>query len=280
MKKFLAVFDGYKMSKSTINYSIQLAKDADAHLVGVFLDEFIYKGYSAYKVMTSYKNFDKVIKDLDEKDKKKRDIAVLQFQKACDIAKIKFSIHRDKSIAIQELKHESMFADLIIINEYETFTRNKEQPPTRFIKELLGDVQCPVLVVPDNFKPVDKLVLLYDGTPSAVYAAKMFNYLFCNLQNLPVEVYAVKEDSKSDLHLADNKLMREFIKSHFPKAAITVVKGNSEEKIQAHLKTHSENALVVMGAYRRSELSRWFKTSMADILMKELDTPLFIAHNG
>jgi len=26
-------------------------------------------------------------------------------------------------------------------------------------------------------------------------------------------------------------------------------------------------------------LSRWFKTSMADTLIKELDTPLFIAHN-
>lgn len=37
--------------------------------------------------------------------------------------------------------------------------------------------------------------------------------------------------------------------------------------------------LVVLGAYRRNELSRWFKTSMADTLMKELDTPLFIAHN-
>jgi hypothetical protein len=46
-----------------------------------------------------------------------------------------------------------------------------------------------------------------------------------------------------------------------------------------HLRNHKENELVILGAYRRSELSRWFKTSMADTLMKELDTPLFIAHN-
>ncbi|MEJ7738680.1 MAG: hypothetical protein WKF97_14720 [Chitinophagaceae bacterium] len=101
--------------------------------------------------MTTYDNYDKVIKGLDEKDKKKRDATVLHFQKACEKAKIKFSIHSDRNIAIQELKHESMFADLIIINEYETFTRIKEQPPTRFMKELLGDVQCPVLVVPNAF---------------------------------------------------------------------------------------------------------------------------------
>jgi hypothetical protein len=36
---------------------------------------------------------------------------------------------------------------------------------------------------------------------------------------------------------------------------------------------------VVLGAYQRSEVSRWFKTSMADILMRELNVPMFIAHN-
>ena len=278
MKKFLAVFDGYKMSKSTLDYAIQLTQTANASLVGVFLDEFIYRSYSAYKVMTTYKDYDKLIKEFDEKDKKKRDAAVLQFQKACEKSKITFSFHRDKSIALQELKHESMFADLIIINEYETFTKYKEEPPTRFMKDLLGDVQCPVLVVPNDFKAVDKIVLLYDGGPSALYAVKMFSYLFGNFQDLPVEVYSVN-DRMENLRLPDNKLMKEFIKSHFPKATYTVAKGNAEEQILGYLRNRKENELVVLGAYRRSELSRWFKISMADTLIKELDTPLFIAHN-
>ena len=83
MKKFLAVFDGYKFSKSTMDYAIQLTQAADAHLVGVFLDDFIYRSYSAYKVMTTYKNYDEVIKELDVKDKKKRDEAAQKFQKEC-----------------------------------------------------------------------------------------------------------------------------------------------------------------------------------------------------
>lgn len=278
MKKFLAVFDGYKISKSTLEYAIQLTQSANAHLVGVFLDEFIYRSYSVTKVIKTYKDYDAVIKKLDAKDEIKRNEAVLQFQKACEKSKISFSIHRDKSIALQELKHESMFADLIIINEYETFTKFKEEPPTRFMKDLLGDVQCPVLIVPNTFKPVDKIVLLYDGGPSALYAVKLFSYLFGNFQNLPVEVYTVN-DQMSNLRLADNKLMREFIKRHFPKATYTVAKGNAEEQILGYLRNHKENVLVVLGAYRRSELSRWFKISMADTLMKELDKPLFIAHN-
>ena len=278
MKKFLAVFDGYKMSKSTLDYAIQVAQVTNAHLVGVFLDEFIYRTYSVTKIIKTYEDYDSVIKKLDAKDKVKRDKAALQFQTACEKAKIIFSIHRDTSIALQELKHESMFADLIIINEYETFTKNKEPLPTRFMKDLLGDVQCPVMVVPNVFKQVDKIILLYDGRPSALYALKMFSYLFGNFQDLPVEVYTVN-DRMDNNNLPDNKLMREFIKNHFPKATYTIAQGNAEEQILGYLRKHNENELVVLGAYRRSELSRWFKTSMADILMRDLDTPLFIAHS-
>jgi len=279
MKKYLAVFDGYKFSKSTMNYAIQLAQLNEAHLVGVFLDDFIYHTYSYRKVFDESETPDKLIKKLDKADQEKRDEAVSLFQKACEKAKINFSVHRDESIAIQELKHESLFADLIIINKKETFTRFKEKQPTRFIKNLLSDMQCPVLVVPRSFISLDKIILLYDGRPSSLYALKMFSYLLGSLKTLPVEIFTVKDAFLDSLRLPDNKLMREYIKRHFPHAKITVVKGNPEEEVVGHLRNHKENELVVLGAYRRSELSRLFKTSMADMLMKELDTPLFIAHS-
>jgi len=279
MKKFIAVFDGYEISKSTLAYAQELTYTANAHLVGVFLDEFIYRTYNVGKVYKKYEKPEEAMKQLDEKDKKKREDAVRQFEQSCGKAKISFSVHRDKSIALQELKHESMFADLIIISEHETFSRYKEKSPTRFIKDLLADVQCPVFVVPGVYKPIDKITLLYDGGPSSLYAAKMFSYLLGDYNEMPVEVFTVKSGYLDNQHLPDNKLMREFIKRHFPKAVYKVVKGDAEEQVLGHLRNHKENELVVLGAYRRSEMSRWFKTSMADILMRELDTPLFIAHN-
>lgn len=279
MKKFLAVFDGFNISKSTLNYAIQLTQAADAHLVGVFLDEFVYRSYDVLKVMQTYKNYKEKMKELDAKDKLKRDEAAKQFQKSCSTAGILFTIHRDKGFALLDLKKESMFADLIVINEFETFTKYKQQSPTRFIKDLLADVQCPVLIVPNNHKPFDKITLLYDGGPSSLFAIKMFSYLFGNFMNLPVEVFTVKDHYMATSRLPDNKLMREFIKRHYPNATYNVVKGIAEEQILGHLRNHKENELVVLGAYRRSELSRWFKTSMADTLMKDVDTPLFIAHN-
>jgi hypothetical protein len=278
MKKFLAVFDGFKMSDSTLQYAIQITQAVNAHLVGVFLDEFIYRSYNVAEVIKSEKDYYQVMEELDEIDQQKRDESVEKFQRICVKSGVHFSIHRDKNIALQELKEESMFADLIFINEHETFTRYKQELPTRFIKDLLSDVQCPVLLVPNEYKPIDKIVLLYDGGPSSLYAIKVFSYLLGELHNIPVEIFTVN-DNQSNLRLPNNKLMREFIKRHFSQTTYSIAQGSAEEQILGHLRNHKENELVVLGAYRRTELSRWFKMSMADILMRELDTPLFIAHN-
>jgi hypothetical protein len=79
--------------------------------------------------------------------------------------------------------------------------------------------------------------------------------------------------------LPDNKLIKEFVDCHYPDATFTLLYGNPEAEILSHLKRTSQNVLVVLGANRRAAVSRWFKTSMADVLIKELDLPLFIAHN-
>ena len=277
-KKFLAVFDGLKFSQSTLEYAIQLSKQTNSFLVGVFLDDYFYRSYNMSRILNSNKNAEDLLDQLDEKDQKVRDESVKLFEQACSKAGVDYSLHRNTGIAIQELKQESIFADLIIINDSETFNRFAVNPPTRFIKELLSDVQCPVLIVPDTFKAIDRITLLYDGGPSSVFAIKMFSYLFDQLPEIPVEVFTVKEKS-SGTQLPGNKLMREFIKRHFPKAKYVVEKGDPEEEVLGHLRYYKGNDLVVLGAYRRSEISRWFKTSMADILMKELNMPLFIAHN-
>jgi nucleotide-binding universal stress UspA family protein len=183
-----------------------------------------------------------------------------------------------RNIALQELLHESIYADLLIVDNSETLTHYTEKIPTRFIRDLLTDVQCPVLVVPHKFKPINKLVLLYDGEPSSVLAIKMLSYTLASLKQKPAEVISVNPPKQS-LHLPDNKLMKEFMKRHFPNATYTVLKGLAETEIVNYLKEQGENPLIVLGAYRRGAVSRWFRSSMADVLMKDLKLPLFIAHN-
>ncbi|QHS58157.1 universal stress protein [Chitinophaga agri] len=277
MKKIVAAFDGLKFSESTLAYAVAIARDHNAHLVGVFLNDMTYFSRSPYRVMADAENSYRNLETLEEEDAGTRRQAVDKFSAACSAAALNFSVHKDKYIALQELLHESVYADLVVIDAAETLNRYADAPPAHFMRDFLADAHCPVLVVPRTYVPVRSSVLLYDGEPSSVYAVKMFSYLLPVQSALPAEVITIRE-SDENLHLPDNALMKEFMKRHHNKAVYTVARGDADEEIPARLRMNDASTLVVLGAYRRSAVSRFFRESMADRLIRELKWPLFIAH--
>ncbi len=277
MKKIIAAFDGLRFSDSTLEYSIYLAKQFNAHIVGVFLSESTKLSYAIYELMVEQSAAGVALSDeIDKSDAASMKDSVKRFEKACHASKLNFTVHQDKHEAANELLHESVFADLLIIDANETFSYLEAGIPGGFIKRILHDAQCPVMVVPKKFREIEKLALLYDGEPSSVFAIKMLGYILPEMTSLQTTLFHAHESS-SALRLPDNKLMKEWIKKHFPKVEYRLVKGKEKELI-ASLSAEDPGMLIVTGAYHRSNMSMWFHTSMADLLINEIKSPLFIAH--
>lgn len=275
MKNFIAVFDGYKMSESTLAYAVHLSKASNAILTGVFLDAFFYHNYNLKRALKQQSDSAEVIEALQEKDRKQRDLAVLEFQKACSAAGVRYAVHRDESLPVQELKYESMFADLIIINEHETFSRSAESSAYEFIDTLLAQTHCPVLVVPDVFSPLQQLVFLYDGSSSSIFSIKLFGYLFSGLSDFPVTVLTVNETDTEELYLPENLQIRALISRLFSNVSYQVLKGKAKERILSGIGTEA-GKLVLLGAYRLNAVTGFFTDGIADRLLEIRDMPVFI----
>ncbi|SEO72014.1 universal stress protein [Mucilaginibacter sp. OK283] len=278
MKKISAVFDGLKFADSTLAYAIKLAESSRALLSGVFLESLLYNSYRLDDLIGSSGLSEVKIKHLLEKDKATRDKSVGIFEQACKKTHISYAIHRDQGFSLQEVLKESIYSDLLLINVEETFSHVRVQPPTHFIRELLAATQCPVFITPRDYQEIEKVVLLYDGKPPAVYAIKMFNYMMPWLRGKPIEVVSVADDGDV-AELPDEALVKEFIACHYPAASYALLNGNPEEELTTFLKSRNKHTLVVLGAYQRGGVSRWFKSSMADKLIKDIEAPLFIAHH-
>ncbi|RYZ24244.1 MAG: universal stress protein [Chitinophagaceae bacterium] len=280
MKKIIAAFDGLRFSESTLSYAIDLAKKAGAHLVGIFLEDPHLHSYSIAEMQTyAGESFDVHMRTLNKRDDEKRQTAVDRFRHACESGGITCSIHRDRNSPIRELLHETIYADLLVIKASEGLHSKQETPPTSFVRQLLQEAQCPVLLVPNVYHHIESIKLLYDGAPVSVSALRAFSYLFESFKEKDTEVISVKTED-DNLHLPDGRLIKEFATRHFPKAAFTVLKGFPDYTIERYLRTQNRHALIVLGAYRRSALSRLFRPSMADGLLQDLKMPLFIAHYG
>jgi nucleotide-binding universal stress UspA family protein len=278
MKKISAVFDGLKFAHSTLSYAIKLAESSKALLSGVFLEPFLYNSYRLGDMIGPNGISQAKLNRLIEQDKQTRAKSADVFEQACKNVHISYTIHRDPGFSIPEVLKESIYSDLLLVNAAEAFNNTKSEQPTYFVRELLSGTQCPVLIIPSAYREIEKVVLLYDGKPASVYAIKMFNYMMPWLSDKQVEVVSVT-DSQNTANLPDEALVKEFIACQYPNAIYTLLNGDAEKELTAYLKNSSKSSIVVLGAYQRGDVSRWFKSSMADHLMKEVDMPLFIAHH-
>lgn len=278
MKKIIAAFDGLKYSKNTRDYSIELSRLSGAHLTGVFLDDMTYTSFKIYDLIVKDGVSEKRLSKYKHGDAQKRAQSSIDFESCCRKARVEFNVHHDRDVALNEVLHESVFADLLIIDSKETLTHYDEKIPSRFIKNLLADSNCPVMLVQSEYTPINKLIFFYNGSPASVFAIKMFSCMFPVFENSSVELISVKA-IEDNLHISDNKLLNEFMRIHFKKTTYTVLKGIPETEIRQCLKDQPENTLIVLGAYGRSAVSRWFRSSLADFLLKETKLPVFIAHH-
>ncbi len=278
MLKIVAAFDGLKFSLSTQQYAIYLAKKLDAFLTIVFLDDKTYTSYKIYDLVLADGVSESKLKQAQNEDQINRQYAAQQINKICIKEGIRFTIHHDQNYAINELLHESVFSDLLIINYNEKFSHHEEEFPSKFISNLLSESSCPILLVPNSFSPIDKNIFFYDGSPTSVYAIKMFAQLFPFFAQMPLDVVAINS-SQNGNYLYDNLLIKELINRHFHYPTFTVLKGSPEIEAIDFLKIEKKNAMVILGSYGRTKLSRWFKSSFVEAIVKEFSIPIFLSHH-
>lgn len=276
MKKILAVFDGTKYSDGASNYAIELAQATGSMLVGVFVHDLRYVNYTyAYAWDQPVFDFGE-IENSQKEEVGKIDSNIKLFKKTCEGRGVHHTVHFDKGVPLQEVIKESIFADVIIIDSDTGFFSFGENTPSPFLKDLLADSHCPVMIVPPHYSSFKKVVLCYDGSASSVYAMKMFAYLFPELQQMGTTVVSVNQNSGN--HLKEGSNLRDMIKQHYVEANYEILHGKPEEELLKFLKQEGEHAIVVMGSYGRNALSRLFHQSLSNRVIKELNVPVFITH--
>jgi hypothetical protein len=77
------------------------------------MDDPIYSSYKIYELIKKNDLAESKLKSLDAKDKATRDAAAKNFEKKCQEEGLEYNVHHDRSIAINELKHESIYCVIV-----------------------------------------------------------------------------------------------------------------------------------------------------------------------
>ncbi len=270
MKKILVLINDYKVPATALNFAVKLAVQNDATLFGIFVQSLKYSDDS-YLFTSDINLADKDFTTATDEDEHLQflDRSMKSFAETCEAANVPFKTHTLSTSYLDTLIDYSAFADLIVCDA--------DTPPSHYsMNTLLADTHCPVLLVNKNYTDTDTLVFAYDDKLSSINAIRMFTYLFDFYKNLSVHFVSVVPTNVLGLEYDD--LIREWLPLHYPNAKIEIIKGETKKELANYINRLS-NPLIVMGAFGRSSLSRFFKESLANYIMTHTNAPIFIAHN-
>jgi nucleotide-binding universal stress UspA family protein len=273
MKKILLAFDGTTFSEGAFAFAKWMNEKEKILLTGAFLPQVALA--NLWSMSGGAMNGPVYIPLVEEEDVAQIAHNMTRFKDLCEENGIAFTIHKDfNGFAVQELVAESRFADMLILSS-EKFYESSGQA-IDFLEDALHGVECPVIVVPEQFDLPTNIILAYDGEQSSVFAAKQFTWLFPDLCKLPsLLAYAGKDDNG---HMPAEKNMEEWAGTHF--SELTMAKLDEDgRKYFTDWFRDKKNTLLVTGSFGRSAISRVLRKSFTSDIIALHSTPVFIAHN-
>ncbi len=273
MKKILVAVDHREININVLDFACYIAKLTHSKLAGVFVDK---KELQEQPMKTPVYSATAASSTTGTPITEVMDQNIRLFKEACTNRGANCIIHKDMAISVDDIIQESRFAELLIVDPAMSFGEKREEIPSHYIKEVLAKSECPVLLAPFSFYGIDEVVFAYDGKSESVYAIKQFIYLFPELTGKKVTVLQVNEDG-GNVFIGKEKI-GELLQLHYSSIGFQLLSGKASDKLFGYL-LGKKNVFVVMGAFGRSMLSGIFKHSTAELVIKTINLPVFIAHH-
>jgi hypothetical protein len=280
MEKIILLTDALNFKAETLDFAGYISKLGKSKIVGVFVESRTLEPVPSIKTMGGTAYVEEITADeaahKADADTIQKNIAT--FKGGCIQREVMATVHHDKGNPLETIIDESRYADMIIADPSLSFTDDRKVP-SKFMMEIISRAECPVLIAPEYFEPLEEIVFAYDGSRSSVFAIKQFYYQLPKLADRRVIVLHINKEGNSNHKEYAN--FREWLDMHFPKVTFLELTGEPREVLFEYFMVQNEhnNQLLVTGAFGRNFLSTFFKPSAAELVLKAVDIPIFITHH-
>jgi len=272
MKKIILAFDGTHFSEGAFEFARQLNKLSPVLLTGVFLPQSQLSSLWSYSKAATAPLFPV----FGTEDSALVQENIDRFKVLCENNGIEYRVHKDfYDFVLPELKRESIYSDMIILGSEVFYENVGIHDSNVYLQQVLHDVVCPVVLVPEKFDFPESIIVAYDGTENAIFAIKQFAYLFPELCSLPcMLVYASKEH---DSEIPHKEMVEELAGWHFKNLTIYKLDINPRKHFSAWM-SERNSSMLVSGSFGRSGLSQLFKRNFINEVIGDHKLPVFVSH--
>jgi hypothetical protein len=272
MKQVLFVCAGKAFPSGAFNFLLSMQQEEPIEALGLFFCPIDLEAMVTATQLPVLAPFDR----LEEKEKETVTANKALFTQRCEEHHIRYRLHDneeqwDKHLLVKE----SRFADLLLLSGELFYADINLRQPNSYLQEALHSAECPILVIPEDYRQCDHLFIAYDGSKESLFAVKQFSYLFPQYTDLPSEIVYIRDEAADDI--PDLEHLRYYIRLHFSSIGFSKLHFKAAQFFATWI-GERKHVLLITGSYGRSAFSYVTKRSFAEQVIHDHKQPVFIAH--
>ena len=281
IKRILLALDPDSDTPIATRYAIRLAKRFDASLTGLAvidqtsMDLAIDIGGYGTEAMGQ-----QIWSAMADESKKVADRLLSEFKNAVDKENVRSRDIKKHGASYELIIEEMKYHDLLVVGHDSHFFYNQPDVDSKTLAKVVKSGTAPTLVVNDQYKPVESIMVAFDGSGPSAKTLKSFVHLLPYGKDIQIDLVNVPEGHSSDemndaavvLSQAEN-----YLKEHnFSIITKTVLeKGKPGERLLKRQQDKQPD-LTLLGAHSVSAIERLAFGSTTHHMLTKSERPLFL----
>jgi nucleotide-binding universal stress UspA family protein len=275
IKNILVTQDGSAYGSSALEYSIWLARKFEASLIGHYVVDVVsLEGPFLHDLSASigfepFLNFSAKMREIMEAKGKE---ILTSFDEACSSAEVSAETVVSFGIVSNEICTQAKLADLVVVGRRGLNEKFEHGMLGSVTEGVIRKSSKPVLITPKVFKAPEKLILAYDGGPSASKAMHSAAE-WAKALGLPLTVVTASLDESGDTMLKDAE---DYLKPYGLETRFVKLPGEYPPDEIVKFYKDNNHDLLFMGATRHSRIMEMVLGSTTEHVMRSVEGPFFL----
>jgi nucleotide-binding universal stress UspA family protein len=280
IKRIVVALDPSEDTSVAIQYSIRLAKRFQASLSGLAVVDVSNIPFNAGIGALDMEYYGEEIWEGLTRETKEVATRLLEtFQNEVEKAGVRHRKVKREGASWERIVEETKYHDLLVIGRDSRFFYNEPQRDTKTLAKVVKNGVSSTLVVTDEYRDVERVMVAYDGSAAAARSLKSFIHLLPYGKDIEIDLVYVREGTdsmKGSVYAIDQAA--EYLKEHnFRYIQKVVIHRGVPSNTLLELQKERKPDLILIGAHSVSALRRVTFGSNTHTMITQTDTPLFLS---
>ncbi len=282
IKRILIALDPDEDTPVATRYAIRLARRFDASLTGLAMVDTsnieTVIGVGGYGTEIYGRQ---IWTEMTAESRKVAEKLLKSFQRSVQKEGVRYREIKKQGASYDLIIEEMKYHDLLVLGRDSHFFYNQPEKDTGTLAKVVKGGVAPTLVVTEEYRDVEQIMIAFDGSAPAARTLKSFVHLLPYGKDLNIELVAVTEGSSEHHKNSSETLLKQaeyYLKEHhFSYITRTLLeKGNPGQRILDQQLKKSPD-LLLLGAHSVSAIRRAAFGSTTHFMITHTQGPLFLS---